>query len=50
MEFLFQIHSVINGNGRHVRLATGIFIHSGTHPVPQWLQIQLLSQGNEIRQ
>ena len=50
MEFLFQIHSVINGNGRHVRLTTDIFIHSGTHPLPQGLQIQLLSQGKEIRQ
>jgi len=50
MEFIFQIHSLINGNGRHVRFIADTFMHSRIHPVPQWPQIQLLSQGNEIRQ
>lgn len=46
---LTQIHPFLNGNGRHARLLTDIFFHSRHHRIPQWPQIQLMSQGNEIR-
>jgi len=46
---LTQIHPFINGNGRHARLITDIFFYSRQYHIPQWPQIQLLSQGNEIR-
>lgn len=46
---LTQIHPFINGNGRHARLLTDIFLYSRQHPIPQWPQIQRMSQGNEIR-
>lgn len=47
---LAKIHPFTNGNGRHARLMTDIFLHSRKHPLPQWPQIQLLSQGNKIRE
>ena len=47
---LTKIHPFRNGNGRHARLITDIFLHSRKHPIPQWPQIQLMSQGNEIRE
>ncbi len=43
------IHPFENGNGRHVRLLTDIFLHSRHHRIPQWPQIHRMSQGNEIR-
>jgi len=46
---LTNIHPFTNGNGRHARLITDIFLHSCKHPIPQWPQIQLMAQGNEIR-
>jgi len=46
---LTNIHPFINGNGRHARLMTDIFLYSRQHPIPQWPQIQLISQGNQIR-
>ena len=46
---LTHIHPFINGNGRHARLITDIFLYSRQYPMPQWPQIQLLAQGNEIR-
>ena len=46
---LTKIHPFTNGNGRHARLITDIFFHSRRHTIPQWPQIQLLAQGNEIR-
>lgn len=45
-----KIHPFTNGNGRHARLITDIFLHSRKHPIPQWPQIQLMAQGNEIRE
>ena len=47
---LTKIHPFTNGNGRHARLITDIFLHSRHHPLPQWPQIQLIAQGNEIRE
>lgn len=47
---LTQIHPFYNGNGRHARLLTDIFLYSRQHRIPQWPQIQLMSQGNEIRE
>jgi Fic-DOC domain mobile mystery protein B len=47
---LTYIHPFINGNGRHARLITDIFLYSRQHSIPQWPQIQLMSQGNEIRE
>jgi Fic-DOC domain mobile mystery protein B len=46
---LTRIHPFINGNGRHARLITDIFFHSVKHPLPKWPQIQLLSEGDQIR-
>jgi Fic-DOC domain mobile mystery protein B len=47
---LTYIHPFINGNGRHARLLTDIFLYSRHHPIPQWPQIQLISQGNQVRE
>lgn len=47
---LTKIHPFTNGNGRHARLITDIFLNSSKHPIPQWPQIQLMAQGNEIRE
>ncbi|MDH5426891.1 MAG: mobile mystery protein B [Nitrospirota bacterium] len=47
---LTQIHPFLNGNGRHARLLTDIFFHSRHHPIPQWPQVQLMAQGNQIRE
>ena len=47
---LTRIHPFTNGNGRHARLITDIFLHSRQYPLPQWPQIQLMAQGNEIRE
>ena len=47
---LTQIHPFINGNGRHARLLTDIFFYSRQHRTPQWPQIQLMAQGNQIRE
>ena len=46
---LTNIHPFMNGNGRHARLITDIFLHSQKHLIPQWPQIQLIAHGNEIR-
>jgi Fic-DOC domain mobile mystery protein B len=47
---LTYIHPFNNGNGRHARLMTDIFLYSRQYPIPQWPQIQLMSQGNQIRE
>jgi len=47
---LTKIHPFTNGNGRHARLITDIFLNSSKYPIPQWPQIQLMAQGNEIRE
>ena len=46
---LTRIHPFTNGNGRHARLITDIFFYSVTLPLPKWPQIQLLSEGDQIR-
>ncbi len=46
---LTYIHPFINGNGRHARLLTDIFFYSRQSPIPQWPQIQLMAQGNQVR-
>jgi Fic-DOC domain mobile mystery protein B len=46
---LTRIHPFANGNGRHARLITDIFFYSVRLPLPQWPQIQLLSEGDQIR-
>ncbi|MEX2494372.1 MAG: mobile mystery protein B [Nitrospirales bacterium] len=46
---LTYIHPFFSGNGRHARLMTDIFLYSRHYPIPQWPQIQLMAQGNEIR-
>jgi Fic-DOC domain mobile mystery protein B len=43
------IHPFKNGNGRHARLITDIFLYSRGVPVPQWPQIHLMNQGDSIR-
>lgn len=46
---LTKIHPFRNGNGRHARLVTDIFLHSRGHPLPHWPQIHLMTQGSELR-
>ena len=46
---LTRIHPFINGNGRHARLITDIYFYSVKQPLPKWPQIQLLSEGDQIR-
>ncbi len=46
---LTKIHPFRNGNGRHARLITDIFFHSRRHPLPEWPQTHLLSEGHQIR-
>lgn len=47
---LTKIHPFRNGNGRHARLITDIFFYSRQHPLPEWPQTHLMSQGDEIRE
>lgn len=46
---LTKIHPFRNGNGRHARLITDIFLYSRKHSLPQWPQIHLMAQGEDIR-
>ena len=46
---LTKIHPFRNGNGRHARLITDIFFHSRRHPLPEWPQTNLMSEGHQIR-
>jgi len=46
---LTKIHPFKDGNGRHARLMTDIFLHSLDHPLPKWPQIHRLTQGDVIR-
>lgn len=47
---LTRIHPFINGNGRHARLVTDIFLNSIHYSLPKWPQIQLKSEGHKIRE
>lgn len=47
---LTRIHLFKNGNGRHARLITDIFLYSRSHPLPNWPQIHLMEQGNAVRE
>ena len=47
---LTKIHPFRNGNGRHARLMTDIFLHSRGYPLPQWPQIHRMEQGSQIRE
>lgn len=44
-----KIHPFRNGNGRHARLITDIFLYSRKHSLPQWPQIHLMPQGETVR-
>ena len=46
---LTKIHPFKDGNGRHARLITDIFLHSQSHSLPKWPQIHRLTHGNVIR-
>lgn len=46
---LTKIHPFKDGNGRHARLLTDIFLHSRGHALPKWPQIHRLTQGDVIR-
>jgi Fic-DOC domain mobile mystery protein B len=46
---LARIHSFNNGNGRHARLITDIFLDYRGHPLPRWPEVQLLREGDGIR-
>ncbi|MDH4304040.1 MAG: mobile mystery protein B [Nitrospira sp.] len=47
---LTKIHPFKNGNGRHARLITDIFLYSREHPLLEWPQTQLMSEGHQIRE
>ncbi len=47
---LTRIHPFRNGNGRHARLITDIYLRSIKHLLPNWPQIQLTVHGNQIRE
>lgn len=47
---LTKIHPFTNGNGRHARLITDIFLYSRKHSIPQWPQIHLIDHGHNIRE
>jgi Fic-DOC domain mobile mystery protein B len=47
---LTRIHPFRNGNGRHARLLTDIFLQSCEHDLPKWPQIHLLTHGHAIRE
>lgn len=47
---LTKIHPFRNGNGRHARLITDIFFYSRRHPLPEWPQTHLMSEGHQIRE
>lgn len=47
---LTKVHLFRNGNGRHARLITDIFLYSRQHPLPEWPQTQLMSEGNQVRE
>ncbi|MBS0150048.1 MAG: mobile mystery protein B [Nitrospira sp.] len=47
---LTKIHPFRNGNGRHARLITDIFLYSRQHPLPEWPQTHLMSEGHQIRE
>ena len=46
---LTRIHPFANGNGRHARLITDIYFYSARLPLLNSPQIQLLSEGDQIR-
>ncbi len=46
---LTRIHPFMNGNGRHARLITDVYLRSIKHPLPNWPQTQLIANGNQIR-
>ena len=47
---LTRIHPFTNGNGRHARLITDVYLYSIKHPLPKWPQIQLISHGDQVRE
>jgi Fic-DOC domain mobile mystery protein B len=47
---LTKIHPFRNGNGRHARLITDIFLYSREHFLPEWPQTHLMSEGHQIRE
>lgn len=46
---LTKIHPFKNGNGRHARLITDIFLYSRKYHLPEWPEIDLMPQGHEVR-
>ena len=46
---LTKIHLFRNGNGRHARLITDIFLHAREYPLPEWPQIHVMPQGHKVR-
>ena len=47
---LTKIHPFRNGNGRHARLITDMFFYFREHPLPEWPQTHLMSEGHQIRE
>jgi Fic-DOC domain mobile mystery protein B len=46
---LTWVHPFKNGNGRHARMITDIFLYSREIPLPRWPQIHLITHGDKVR-
>jgi Fic-DOC domain mobile mystery protein B len=42
---LAWIHPFRNGNGRHARLITDVYLRSHKHPLPEWPHSELMKEG-----
>ncbi len=43
---LVKIHPFVNGNGRHARLVSDIFLFSRSHKLPNWPNNDLIKESN----
>ncbi|OGC13535.1 hypothetical protein A2290_02325, partial [candidate division WOR-1 bacterium RIFOXYB2_FULL_36_35] len=43
---LVKIHPFVNGNGRHARLVSDIFLFNNAHKLPNWPNAELINETN----
>ncbi len=43
---LVKIHAFVNGNGRHARLVSDIYLYNNDNPLPNWPRRKLIEQGD----
>jgi Fic-DOC domain mobile mystery protein B len=46
---LVQIHPYRNGNGRHARLMSDIYLRAHSHPLPEWPYAEITQEGTSPR-